>query len=569
MPVTNSHPPGFNNPPRRIPKIAVRNRFVDDTDEDAPRSFSNDGTADRDRSKNSIRDAELPPLMPTRTPERPSSSARDSFSRSSSTSHASPETPARDYKKRKNSSLFGFLTLKEPSQLALEDFAEQQRKIAAAKGGRVTAVGLPGVSTQKLPPTVPKVNTKWDGLPNSAREREKERERELRSTKRGSSATFSSQHKGSSDSSFHGSIRSQLSQGAPNSLASMSVYPIDEAKPKPYTASQKSRHSAKSSQSSPSISSNLPPGRVRPNPDDHPALRSPGLAKTATSLSDRSGTSYFFSSDADEAPSSLSEHDTSSSAAVTPLELSPLTPVDASFLTLDSKRLPLHDFATPRAYELNEADDEATRCSSRTDPEDIVIRSSGPDVLDPPATAEKAPRSTQMGFLAGEAQELRLSDEESDSTKSTIKHASRRPAIHVSPGSDTSTASIVTLTSSNGSSHPASASMLSTSTRPSTAQSVISFSPVRNTVHIGADSGFDTASIAESHAPSEMSAQWYRSPRERLGLGGRINRKDALPWESASAADSSSSRRDRNSTPAPGAADKKTKQHRRSLFGKR
>ncbi|KAK5141308.1 hypothetical protein LTR04_002656 [Oleoguttula sp. CCFEE 6159] len=568
MPVTNPHPPGFNNPPRRIPKIAVRNRFVDDTGEDSSRSFSNHGTAHRDWSNDSTRDAERPPLMPTRTPERPSSSAWASISRTSSNSHASPETPTRDHKKKKNSSLFGFLTLKEPSQSALEEFAEQQRKIAAAKGGRVTAVGLPGVSTRKLPPTVPKVNTKWDGLPNSARERERERERELRSTKRDSSATFSSQHKGSSGSSFHGSISSQLSQGAPNSLALVSVYPIDETKPRPYTASQKSRHGAKASQSSASVSSNLPPGRVRPNPDDHPALRSPGPAETATSLSDRSGTSYFFSSDTDLASSSLSEHDTSSSAAVTPLELSPLTPADASFPTLDSKRLLLHDLATPRAYELNKADDETTRYNSHTGLEDIVIRSSGPDVLDPPATAEKAPRSTQMGFLAGEAQELRLSDEESNSTKSTIKHASRRPAVHVSLGSDALTASIVTPTSSNGSSHPASASMLSTSTRPSTAQSLTSFSPVGNTVHIGADTGFDTASIAESHAPSEMSAQWYRSPRERLGLGGRINRKDALPWESASAADMSS-RHDRNSTPTPGAADKKTKQHRRSLFGKR
>jgi hypothetical protein len=43
----------------------------------------------------------------------------------------------------------------------------------------------------------------------------------------------------------------------------------------------------------------------------------------------------------------------------------------------------------------------------------------------------------------------------------------------------------------------------------------------------------DAASIAASSvAPSTMSAQWYRTPRERLGLGGRIStRGEAAPWE--------------------------------------
>ena len=50
-------------------------------------------------------------------------------------------------------------------------------------------------------------------------------------------------------------------------------------------------------------------------------------------------------------------------------------------------------------------------------------------------------------------------------------------------------------------------------------------------IHLGV--GFNTddiASIAESQAPSEMSARWYKAPKERLGLGSRMLKKDTLPW---------------------------------------
>lgn len=74
---------------------------------------------------------------------------------------------ARNKKRSKNISngMLGFLKLKEPSTSAWEDYVRQQKKAAAEKHGRSTAVGIPGASTQKLPDHVPKVNSKWDGLP--------------------------------------------------------------------------------------------------------------------------------------------------------------------------------------------------------------------------------------------------------------------------------------------------------------------------------------------------------------------------------------------------------------------
>ncbi|QDS75870.1 hypothetical protein FKW77_001777 [Venturia effusa] len=41
----------------------------------------------------------------------------------------------------------------------------------------------------------------------------------------------------------------------------------------------------------------------------------------------------------------------------------------------------------------------------------------------------------------------------------------------------------------------------------------------------------DSMSTAGSVAPSVMSAQWFRTPRERLGLGTQMSRAEGLPWE--------------------------------------
>ena len=86
----------------------------------------------------------------------------------------SAEAPTKLLKKR-GSSLFSFLSVKEPSQQAFLDYQESIRKQTAARSGRVTAVGMPGVSSAKLPLTVPRVNSKWDGVPQTLKEKGKEK----------------------------------------------------------------------------------------------------------------------------------------------------------------------------------------------------------------------------------------------------------------------------------------------------------------------------------------------------------------------------------------------------------
>jgi len=96
---------------------------------------------------------------------------RDARSPSVSTTDAALKPQAKMSREKKGGSFFGFLSVKEPSAQAFEDYQNAMRK----KRGRATAVGLPGVSSAKLPPTVPKVNSKWDGVPQAAKEREKGR----------------------------------------------------------------------------------------------------------------------------------------------------------------------------------------------------------------------------------------------------------------------------------------------------------------------------------------------------------------------------------------------------------
>ena len=110
----------------------------------------------------------------------------------------SPQT-AREPKK-KSSSILKFFSVKEPSTQAFEAYQEQMKKRGTTQTGRANAVGLPGVSSARLPPTVPKVNSKWDGVPQTAKEKLKEKDNPARSSFTSSAGRplYTSQSTGSS-----------------------------------------------------------------------------------------------------------------------------------------------------------------------------------------------------------------------------------------------------------------------------------------------------------------------------------------------------------------------------------
>ncbi|KAL9580836.1 MAG: hypothetical protein Q9203_006142, partial [Teloschistes exilis] len=89
-------------------------------------------------------------------------------------SFLSPQTA--NEPKKKSSSFFKFFSVKEPSTQAFEAYQEQMKKRGTTQNGRANAVGLPGVSSAQLPTTVPRVNSKWDGVPQTAKDRAKEKD---------------------------------------------------------------------------------------------------------------------------------------------------------------------------------------------------------------------------------------------------------------------------------------------------------------------------------------------------------------------------------------------------------
>ena len=91
-------------------------------------------------------------------------------STTSRTPSPKPLTESSAEAKKKGTSLLSFFSVKEPSAQAFEDYQKQMRKKAQTSNNRALIAGLPGVSSAKLPETVPKVNSRWDGIPESQRE---------------------------------------------------------------------------------------------------------------------------------------------------------------------------------------------------------------------------------------------------------------------------------------------------------------------------------------------------------------------------------------------------------------
>ena len=128
------------------------------------------------------------------SPRFPPSLISDTSSSSSSmdptmSTTSLPSRPQANVSKKRSGFLSGLFGAKEPSAQALADY---QKQLMKQGNGRVTAVGLPGVSSAKLPPTVPKTNSKWDGVPQTIKEREKHQEKAKRYSSSGLYQTNSS-----------------------------------------------------------------------------------------------------------------------------------------------------------------------------------------------------------------------------------------------------------------------------------------------------------------------------------------------------------------------------------------
>ncbi|KAL8903238.1 MAG: hypothetical protein Q9171_007473 [Xanthocarpia ochracea] len=295
----------------------------------------------------------------------------------------SPQT-AREPKK-KSSSILKFFSVKEPSTQAFEAYQEQMKKRGTTQTGRANAVGLPGVSSARLPPTVPKVNSKWDGVPQAAKEKLKEKDNPARLSFTSSAgrplytsqSTRSSRTTAttSSTSSTRSDLRTNGNLTLDNSSGNLAVLYGWEV-PSAGTSSRSfTRGSPFESRGSVSPAPTLQ--RERTSYFPHSPLALP--------------TAYDSSA---ETPPPLDPSCSRPSPLLLPSLATPSTPKDSDhpLLWAPASSGLCHGVATKDSILVNK--------------EPVILRSSDTNVLDPPVSAGRRPGSAP--FAAGEATEVIL-----------------------------------------------------------------------------------------------------------------------------------------------------------------
>jgi hypothetical protein len=469
------------SPPARMPKLKYRNPLPSDSD-----SLTSE-TSQGNHSTNS----QEPPTTPDS--HAPSINSHASFETTSLTSSSlasissgvsSSNDSKSSKKKKKGSSVLGSLFVKEPSQVALKQFAEQQRKQnGIAKGTSTPQSRISGNSNyvgQRLPPDVPKVNSRWDGVPNSVKNRYSTASGVSRKDNRSSVASAGSFGSTLKNAPWNGSRFSVMTDGTrnpPNSIASASI-------------------------------SNL-----TIHDDDSDSQRSPSV----TSLPEMS---YYFS-DAPLASGALPADDVNvEMAAQSPIRLSDSTSSDR----------PSMDDSTSSRPESPASSTTSTDTVVR-DTAEVIFRklNDGPkgSGSNAPPFQEHVPDSHDFLF---NPVERRNTDpgitHEPPSTAPRVPHyAPTRPVQNFSrPMGFRGPPPIQRSLHMPSYRRTASASALPTLYESSLAST-------EDLVEEEEEED-DSRSIAPSTiAPSVLSTHWYESPRERLGLGRRLQINDASPWE--------------------------------------
>ena len=361
--------PGYTSPqgqPLRLPKLSYRTKSCDTESVSSASTGLTRSTASTTPTSPLQSDFCPSPRSPPSEMSLPLSPRQSSFG-------PSPKAPS-NLNKKGSKFLSGFFGVKEPSAQALQDYERQLKKHGR---GRVSAVGMPGVSSAKLPATVPKVNSKWDGVPRTLKEREKHGDARRQSTsglsrRPGSSRSGRSDHSATSTAD---SARRRLSRGtldgmltrsdSSNTLAELYGWETNNPNSGSSTINFSAEHRPTTSRSAPSLPKT---SSVYPHEPPAPlAITSPPVELSPPSPSGSSN------------PPSLSN-----SPVLTPFDSSPATPP------------PLISLAPPK---LESNHRESTKIGLLEAPgfaKEVIVKSAGVNVLGPPASAKRKPKPTPL-----------------------------------------------------------------------------------------------------------------------------------------------------------------------------
>lgn len=325
---------------------------------------------------------------------------------------------------KKRPSLLGGLFVKEPSSLALEQLAQK----LIAEHGELSPRAIPGVSSAKMPETVPKVNSKWDGRPGSRRLKDS-RGQETTGTKSTSSrSSVQSRSADISDRDYASSRGDRPESWQSSSTfsdirgSSVTLYSAPRTPVSDVDASHSSTkgplspgvlgkmprpHSARShSLRSPSGSSLPPITSFFPDQiPDPPALplkfQTDTQAQAALPIRPKSEVTaksrLQVSTAVAPPPDALLDNISSSSA--TSAEASPTTPIStyAPISAVDSVR--------------HGEDGRIITSFLQPKPEEVLLLPLGENILRPPAWTKRKASPSTKAFLAGEARPLEIPDD--------------------------------------------------------------------------------------------------------------------------------------------------------------
>ncbi len=327
--------------------------------------------------------------------------------------------PAQLPQQKKKSPLFGGLfQVKEPTQVALNQVAAQ----LISQHGSTSATRVPNVRMEKMPDFVPKVNSKWDGIPEGVKKREKDRKQRERgqgsSTRRDSGIysdyEFPSQedrdrgrdHLNSrNSSSTTGSFGSRgRSSGSHTNSTRARFYAPSVNSSGDLASQQRTNHACVRASSFQSNSASNPSDAGLAESPLEISAPSPGIP----SLSGPSG------------PVRSSEYQVGdarmpSLKGLNPIHESP-SPNIRTLPKIDAAPSP-ETFSSQSPQETSPASRSPRPMHSRYDTvigDEVTLTSSGPGVLGPPAASKSSRFTVAQGFPAGEAREMVLLDDEEE-----------------------------------------------------------------------------------------------------------------------------------------------------------
>ena len=308
-------------------------------------------------------------------------------------SPASPQSPGKPFFKKRQNFLSGLFTVKEPSAQALASYQKQMVKRGTVKDGRINAVGMAGVSSATLPPEVPKVNSKWDGVPRSLKEKDKKKGMDRQSSTLTGSRNTSTASSGIS--SEGGSLRTSRS-GRPPSRGT-----LDGASTCTTNSGGSRNHLAElygwevTDFAERGSAWNLATKRSRPGTSKSTSSKSAGTglssvpASSDVHLPPRRPNTYFDrplpSPTASPYPPTQSN-----SPSLTPHDVSPVTPDEPSAMTSVTSKASQNDPLKPHSDWQDGLLTMTIKAPANVD--EVIIRSSGVNILAPPLSAKRAYR---------------------------------------------------------------------------------------------------------------------------------------------------------------------------------